>query len=66
MSYTGDPIRDFEAWDAERQAGIDRLPVCAYCGEPIQDDFCYAINDEPVCEECLKEHFRKHTDDFID
>lgn len=65
-SYTGDPIRDAEAWDAEQQAGLDRLPVCTYCGEPIQDDFCYEINDEIICEECLNEHYRHYTDSYID
>jgi formylmethanofuran dehydrogenase subunit E len=65
-SYSGDPIRDAEARDAEQQAALDKLPVCYYCGEPIQDDFCYEINDEIICEECLNANFRKQTDDLID
>ncbi len=65
-SYTDDPIRDAEARDAEQQSALDKLPVCSYCGEPIQDDFCYVINDEIICEECLEENFRKRVDDYIE
>lgn len=56
----------FAEHDAKQAQALAKLQVCAYCGEPIQDDFYYEINDEPICEECLKAHYRKSTDDFIE
>lgn len=65
-SISGDPLRDAEARDRDQQAGLDELPRCAYCGEPIQDDYCWEIDDEIICEECLNEHYRHYTDSYID
>ena len=56
----------FVQHDKELAEYLAKLPVCVYCNEEIQDDYFYEINDEPVCEECLKEHFRKWTDDYIE
>lgn len=63
--FTDDPIADFNRHDAEQQRWLDSRPKCAECGEPIQDDHYFDINDEPVCEECLNFNYRKHTEDFI-
>ena len=65
-SISGDPLRDAEARDRDQQEGLDRLPVCACCGEPIQDDYYYEINDEILCEECLNVNHRHLTDNYID
>lgn len=65
MMYTDDPIRDFERHDAEREAAIELLPVCCECGERILDDFCYEINDVIICEECLRDNYRKLTTDCM-
>lgn len=65
MYRTDDPDRDFDRWDAEQARALDKLPVCYECGEPIQDDFCYQINDEIICEECLNHSFRKVTTDLM-
>lgn len=57
---TDDPLADFAAWDREQANLLERLPVCAYCGEPItNDDYYYEINDEVVCQDCLDSYFRK-------
>lgn len=55
----------FEDYDRDQARGRAKLPVCSVCREPIQDDFLYVIDDEIICEECLRENFRKSTDDFI-
>ena len=65
-SISGDPLRDAEARDRDQQEGLDRLPVCACCGEPIQDDYYYEIGDEILCEECLNENYRHPTDLYLD
>ena len=65
MTYTDNPIADFNRWDAEQQTQLDRLPHCAYCGEPIQDEFCYYINDETICPDCM-ECYRRSVDDCVE
>jgi formylmethanofuran dehydrogenase subunit E len=46
--------------DAEQESELHLLPYCSECGEHIQADTCFEINDEIICEECM-EHFRKYT-----
>lgn len=56
----------FDMYDSEQQKMLDRLPRCSECGHPIQDDFCFEVNDEPVCDECMYNNHRKSVDDFIE
>lgn len=42
----------------EQAAWLEKRPVCACCGEHIQDDYQYVINGESYCEECVNEQFR--------
>ena len=65
MFRTDDPLRDFMDWDEEQERQLERLPECSYCGEKIQKEFLYCINDEVICEDCLNDHFRKSVDDYI-
>lgn len=51
--------------EAEQQRQLDKLPKCDYCGEPIADDFLYDINGDVICEECLKDNFRKPVDYYV-
>lgn len=60
-----DPIRAWEAWDAQREARLERLPVCDCCGEPIQDDSFYRIGNFNYCPGCIKD-CRVSTEDFTD
>lgn len=66
MFVTDDPHKDFDRWDAEQTAALKKMPVCSYCDEPIQDDYLYEINDEVICEECLKDNFRKPVEDYVE
>lgn len=66
MSWSGDPLKDFDRHDAQQQKWLDSLPKCAYCNEPIQDDCYFEINGECVCEDCLNEHHRKWVDDYVE
>lgn len=68
MSYgrMADPLDDFHAYDAHQQSELDRLPRCSECGEPIQTDECYEINDELICPECLDQNHRKWVDDYVE
>ena len=61
MMWTDDPHKDFARWDAEQEEALERLPKCCECGEPIVDDYCYYINDEYICEDCLNLCYRVET-----
>lgn len=57
-----DFYRDYEEKQAKE---LEKFPVCSCCGEYITDEFYYNIEDEFFCEECLKDNFRKSTDDYL-
>lgn len=59
LCYSNDPLADFEAWDAEQNKQLAKLPVCADCDEPIQDEFAYYINGEWICESCMDAYRRE-------
>jgi formylmethanofuran dehydrogenase subunit E len=65
MPYIPDNYDLWEEHEAEQSRQLDKMPECSYCGEKIQDDFCYEINDEIICEECLNTIFRKAVDDLV-
>ena len=43
----------FKQHEDNQQTKLDRLPTCTNCGEYIQDDYYYEINEEYLCEECM-------------
>lgn len=65
MIFTDDPLSDFDRYGKQQEEWLNSCPVCDCCGEPIQDDFCYEINGDLICEDCLDMHFRKAVDDII-
>lgn len=65
MPYTDNPIADYDRYDMEQMKWLQRLPVCAECGEPIQDEECYDIDGELVCAECLRHNHRVWTEDYM-
>lgn len=68
MSYFrfGDPERDFDRLDRRQAEAEARLPRCENkkCGKRIDEDFYYEIDNEILCEECMKRRYRKSTEDF--
>ena len=50
MTWSDDPEKDFERYDAEQQKDLDRLPVCCCCEEPIQQEKAIYYNDQWCCE----------------
>lgn len=65
MMYVPDALDLFTRHDAEQEAALAKLPVCDICGEHIQEEHCFQINDEIICEHCMVEYFRKDTADLI-
>ena len=66
MSWTDDPIADFNYHERQQQAELDRLPRCSECGEPIQDDFLGDIEGTIYCLECFDEKFIKATECYTE
>ena len=66
MQITDNPLADFASWDAEQTAELERLPECTDCGERVQDDHYYLINDEVICPNCLESGYRKDIDEYIE
>ena len=66
MIFTDDPVADAERYYAEQQAKLDKLPVCSDCQEPIQEEYCYEIGREILCEDCMNHRYQVTTDWFTD
>ena len=64
MPWTDDPLADFHRHDAQCEKALERLPRCCECDKPIQDEFYYEVNDEPICPECMNDNHRKAVDDY--
>ena len=61
-------LDNYDLWerhDNEQEEALEEFPHCDYCGNVIQDEHYFDINGDIVCEECLKENFRKRTEDYI-
>ena len=64
--WTDDPVRDAERYIDQQEEWLARRPICSDCGEYIQDDHYYSMNDEPICPTCMENHYRKEIEDYID
>lgn len=62
--YVPDNYDAFERHEADQEAQLERCPKCAYCGEPIQEDYLFDIDGELYHEDCAKELFRKDTENY--
>ena len=63
---TDDPVSDADRYFSERDAELEKLPVCADCGEPVQDDHFYLINDGVICPNCLDSNYRNEIEDYVE
>lgn len=53
---------NYEAWEsyeANLERALAKLPVCDNCERPIQDEYYYYINGENICEECLRNNYKR-------
>lgn len=60
-----DPLRDFDRYDALMADKEAKLPQCEKCGEPIDDDVYFEIDNEILCEKCMHEMYARSTEDFL-
>lgn len=64
--YSGDPVADYNSYCDEQEKEEAKLPVCDVCGETIYDEFCYDIDGDIFCEKCMKDNFRRRTEDLME
>lgn len=62
--YVPDNYDKFLEHEARMENMLEELPNCEECGELIQDDFYFEINDTIKCECCMIRDHRKRTEDF--
>ena len=63
--YVKDNYDLFLEHEMEQENRLAKLPKCAWCGEPIGDEYCYELSKgELVCESCI-EQMRARTEDYI-
>ena len=55
----------FDRRDRELLRWLKSRPICVDCGEPIQSEYLFDINGEPICPECLMSNYRRETEDYI-
>ena len=65
MCYIPDYYDKWSEYNRQQEEALNRLPECDYCGEHIQEEHCFVINDEIICEGCMMEHFRNAVDDIV-
>lgn len=58
MLITADPHRDFLNEDERREEWLNSRPVCDCCGHPIQDEYCWEVDGDTMCEECWEEYVK--------
>jgi hypothetical protein len=61
MEYIPDALDMWEKHDAEQEAALEMLPICCECGNRIQDEFCFHINDEAMHISCMEEQYKVPT-----
>lgn len=59
-------MSDFATWERieEKTAMRIKLPRCEDCGEIIYDEHYYDVDGVILCEECLKDRYRRYTNDY--
>ena len=56
-------MSDFDVYmsderDRENDKWLNTRPVCAYCGEHITEERALCLNDEWICEDCVKDNMK--------
>lgn len=59
----GDPLSDFDALEREKDRMLELLPICdgENCGKHIDDEYCFEIDGETLCLECVISRYGRKT-----
>ena len=52
---TDDTVKDFRAYDRQREEELRKLHVCSCCREPIQQPDAFCVNGEYWCDACMED-----------
>lgn len=63
--YSDNPEWDYDRYEADQEAWLNSRPVCAWCGEHIQDEHAYRIGGDLVCSDCLEQE-KVNVDDLVE
>ena len=61
----GEYIPDmYDAWsrhEEQQERELAKRQRCSECDEPITDDYCYLINGEYICQDCMNDYYLVET-----
>ena len=63
--YVPDNYDQYRQYEARQEAERELLPTCCECGDKITDDRCWMFGDEPICDRCAEQNYRKYTNDLM-
>lgn len=55
-------IDNYDKWEeheANHLRWLTNRPICDKCGNYIQDDYYYQLDEECLCEDCVYEFIKK-------
>ena len=64
--YIPDLVDFYNEYDAALQREYRKLPMCAYCGEPIIDEYLFDFEGTLCCESCADSRFKRATENYTD
>ena len=59
-----DNYSQWEVHERRQESWLAKRPVCADCGEHIQDEEAYYINGEWICVDCMSAYIVNVEDDI--
>lgn len=62
MSYVADNYDLWEAYDRKQAQQLEKLPVCADCREPIQQEDAVFYHGDWLCDDCI-DSYRRSTEE---
>ena len=55
----------WEQHDMEQERQLEKLPICEYCSQPIQEEHLWDIEGTLYHDKCAALQFRKLVDDYV-
>ncbi len=60
-----DNYSQWESHEAKQEKWLNSLPVCNYCGHPIQDEKLFDFDGDCYHVDCITKQYLKWTEDYI-